>query len=476
MTHTPHILIVEDSLSLARTYEAYLRRLEAKTQIAADLAQAKAALSQGVPDLILLDVKLPDGDGLSLLSSLPEGATRPPVIVMTAHGSVSKAVEAMQAGATDFLVKPFDADRLVTTTSNALENRRLSSLVKRYEDSFRGEGFGEFIGKSLPMQAVYRMIESAGPSKASVFITGESGTGKELCAAALHTCSPRTQGAFVALNCAALPKDLIESEIFGHKKGAFTGATGDREGAAVKAHLGTLFLDEVCEMDLALQSKLLRFLQTGMVQPVGSDDLRKVDVRIVCATNRDPMAEVRSGRFREDLYYRLHVIPIELPPLRDRGNDAVDLARAFLTQLSKEEGKSFERLSEDAENAVRRYGWPGNVREMRNVIQTAVVLNDGPVLEEHMLSRSLHTSDSGDADHSSKETQKAAVRDVPARIEPLALVERRAIERAIDLCGGNVSQAAAYLEVAPSTLYRKLQSWDDRVVDDAAAMVSERHS
>ncbi|GER07858.1 sigma-54-dependent Fis family transcriptional regulator [Iodidimonas muriae] len=476
MTHTPHILIVEDSLSLARTYEAYLRRLEAKTQIAADLAQAKAVLSQGVPDLILLDVKLPDGDGLSLLSSLPEGATRPPVIVMTAHGSVSKAVEAMQAGATDFLVKPFDADRLVTTTSNALENRRLSSLVKRYEDSFRGEGFGEFIGKSLPMQAVYRMIESAGPSKASVFITGESGTGKELCAAALHKCSPRTQGAFVALNCAALPKDLIESEIFGHKKGAFTGATADREGAAVKAHLGTLFLDEVCEMDLALQSKLLRFLQTGMVQPVGSDDLRKVDVRIVCATNRDPMAEVRSGRFREDLYYRLHVIPIELPPLRDRGNDAVDLAQAFLTQLSKEEGKSFERLSEDAENAVRRYAWPGNVREMRNVIQTAVVLNDGPVLEEHMLSRSLHTGDSKGADHRFDDAQKVAVRDVPARIEPLALVERRAIERAIDLCGGNVSQAAAYLEVAPSTLYRKLQSWDDRMAEDAAAMVSGRHS
>lgn len=453
------ILIVEDSATLARTYAAYLARIEAECTLAGTLGEAKEQVSKGAYDVVLLDLKLPDGDGLDLLSVIAGLADKPRVIVMTAHGSVSVAVDAMRQGASDFLVKPFDAERLTTTASLALEHRHLTTLVRCYEATRDAQdGYGDFIGRSAPMQAVYRLIESAAPSKASVFITGESGTGKELCAEALHRRSPRADKPFVALNCAALPKDLIESEIFGHAKGAFTGATSDREGAAVRANGGTLFLDELCEMDMGLQSKLLRFLQTGLVQPVGSDSTRAVDVRIVCATNRDPHREVAEGRLREDLFFRLHVIPIELPPLRDRGDDAIDLARIFLLRLSKEEGKNFERISPEAEGLIRRYCWPGNVRELRNLIQHAVVLNEGPVLEAAMIAQGIDLT---------REPAGAALKrrrsdlEAPCLIEPLAVTERRAIERAIAHCDGNVARAAALLEVAPSTLYRKIQSWEE---------------
>ncbi|MFQ5346895.1 MAG: sigma-54-dependent transcriptional regulator, partial [Rhodothalassiaceae bacterium] len=305
MPDKPKLLLVEDSRTLAETYEAYLASLDVRTTRAESLAAARTAVAEDGYDVILLDVKLPDGDGLDLLDVLPRGDEMPRIIVMTAHGSIAVAVAAMRAGAADFIVKPFDKARLLTTVRNALEYRRLTRLVHRYEQSFRHEGYGEFLGSSPAMQAVYRMIDNAAPSRASVFITGESGTGKELCARALHQRSPRRDAPFVALNCAALPKELIESEIFGHRQGAFTGATSNREGAAVRADRGTLFLDEICEMDLALQGKLLRFLQTGMVQPVGADEARPVDVRILCATNRDPQEEVSAGRFREDLFYRL---------------------------------------------------------------------------------------------------------------------------------------------------------------------------
>lgn len=460
MPASHRILIVEDSLSLAETYRAYLQRLGGGVHIAGTLAAARAHLGNaegGLPDVVLLDVKLPDGTGIELLKDLNAQADMPRVIVMTAHGSVSVAVEAMREGAADFLVKPFDADRLVTTVKNALEHSRLSRLVRRYEASFKTEGYGRFVGKSLAMQAVYRIIDGAAPSKASVFVTGESGTGKELCAEALHHRSPRAHAAFVALNCAAMPRDLIESEIFGHKRGAFTGATADREGAAVRAHGGTLFLDEICEMDLNLQSKLLRFVQTGMVQPVGGDEARKVDVRFVCATNRDPWAEVEAGRFREDLLYRLHVIPIELPPLRERGDDAIELATAFMRELAAEENKSFESLSADAEARLRGHRWPGNVRELRNVIQNAVVLNDGPVLEADMLPARLGGAGGEAAGGGARESGPAGA---GGDVRPLWRVEKEAIERALDLCDGNVSRAAAKLEVSPSTLYRKLQSWE----------------
>jgi len=463
-----YILLVEDSVSLSETYRAYLTPLGAQIATAGSLAEARDILSHYHTDVILLDLRLPDGDGLSLLKELPQGETRPRVVVMTAHGSVQVAVEAMRAGAADFLVKPFEGERLRTTVANALEAQRLTRLVRRYEDSFRHEGYCGFIGRSLAMQAVYRMIESAAPSKASVFITGESGTGKELAVEALHARSPRSGSPLVAINCAALPKDLIESELFGHRKGAFTGATANRTGAAVRADGGTLFLDEICEMDMALQGKLLRFVQSGLVQPVGSDEVRRVDVRLVCASNRNPLEEVQAGGFREDLFYRLHVIPIDLPPLRDRGEDVAELAEIYLQRLAQQEGKGFRKLSPEARSRLLAHSWPGNVRELINVLQTAVVLNDGEVLEDSMLP--AHLSAQSDAScragfNEGPHTDFTPLSPGGLGVQPLRVVERQAIERALAATEGNVARAAALLEIAPSTLYRRLQSDSRRQTD-----------
>jgi two-component system repressor protein LuxO len=323
-----------------------------------------------------------------------------------------------------------------------------------------------FIGASLPMQAVYRVIESAAASKATVFITGESGTGKEVCAESIHKASPRRDRPFVALNCSAIPKDLIESELFGHVKGAFTGAVAERIGATQQAHGGTLFLDEIGEMDVNLQAKLLRFLQTGTVQRVGANKTDQVDARIVCATNRDPLAEVAAGRFREDLYYRLHVIPIHLPALRERAEDALLIASHFLDLYAREEGKRFGGFDPEAERLIRDYAWPGNVRQLQNVIRNAVVLHDGDSLGADMLRPALRTP----IDHAAPPRPRAEPASKPLpqttstaeaaqRIRPLARVEQEAIEEAITLCGGNIPRAAALLEVSPSTLYRKRQAW-----------------
>jgi two-component system repressor protein LuxO len=317
--------------------------------------------------------------------------------------------------------------------------------------------FQGFIGAAPAMQAVYRILETAAASRATVFITGESGTGKELAAEAVHRLSPRREKPFIAINCAAIPKDLIESEIFGHVRGAFTGAIADRVGAAQAADGGTLFLDELCEMDLALQGKLLRFIQTGTFQPVGSTQPRRTDVRFVCATNRDPLVEVREGRFREDLYYRLHVVPVQLPPLRDRGEDVVTIAEAMLAKSAAEEGRAFRGLAEDAKSALRAHRWPGNVRELENAVRTAVVLHDGEWVTAAMLPLTLREPSPRQPAPSPPPLLPEA--DRARQIRPLAEVEREAIERAVALCDGNIPKAAAHLGISPSTLYRKRAAW-----------------
>ncbi|HZB94002.1 MAG TPA: sigma-54 dependent transcriptional regulator, partial [Stellaceae bacterium] len=373
----PLVLLVEDTVPLAQLYLEYLKREPVQVRRVETLAEAKAALDALRPAAVLLDLELPDGNGLDLIEAARQGGLDPAFIVVTAHGSLDAAVEAMRAGAQDFLVKPFTAERLATTLRNALEGRRLKRIVATLGDGVGSAAFEGFIGADLAMQAVYRVIELAAKSRSTVFITGESGTGKEVCAEAIHRRSPRRERAFVALNCGAVPKELMESEIFGHVKGAFTGATADRDGAALRADGGTLFLDELCEMDPALQVKLLRVVQTGAVQAVGSDRSRKVDVRIVCATNRDPLAEVEAGRLREDLYYRLHVIPVQLPPLRERGGDVLLLARHFLAAFSAEEGRNFKDFTAEAEARLCAAPWPGNVRQLQNVIRQIVVVHDG---------------------------------------------------------------------------------------------------
>ncbi len=457
------VLLVEDTLSLARTYMAYVRD-EGYAVVHAETGRhGLEILERQVPQAVLLDLMLPDMNGLEILRLIHERGIPTSVIVITAHGSINVAVEAMRLGAFDFLLKPFDAERLRVTVRNALQTQRLERIVETYRNDIDRQEYCGFIGASLPMQAVYRTIESAAPSKATVFVTGESGTGKEVSAEAIHRRSPRNTGPFVPINCGAIPKDLMESEIFGHVKGAFTGAASDHDGAASQADGGTLFLDEVCEMDLGLQTKLLRFIQTGTFQKVGGTGQQKVDIRIVCATNRDPLVEVAEGRFREDLFYRLHVIPIHLPPLRERDDDVVAIARLFLEQFAAEENKAFKSFRPDAEVVLRTYPWPGNVREVQNVIRNVVVLNDAEEVTPEMLPAPLSqvavAAPKSPADESGPAPARAAA-DI-ASIRPLAEVEREVIEHAISLCDGNVAKAAAHLGISASTIYRKRLSWEE---------------
>jgi DNA-binding NtrC family response regulator len=472
-SENPHVLLVEDTPSIARVYLEYLQSEPIRVTHVDTGSAARAFIQEQSPEAILLDLVLPDMDGMDILRDVVGRTPSTAVVVITAHGSISNAVAAMRAGAFDFLVKPFNAERLIITLRNALERRRLVQLVETYKGDFDRDSYFGFVGSSLPIQAVYRIIESAAPSKATVFITGESGTGKEVCAEAIHRQSPRLEKPFVALNCAAIPKDLMESEIFGHVKGAFTGAVSDRAGAATKADGGTLFLDEICEMDLGLQSKLLRFIQTGTFQKVGSTTLEKVDVRFICASNKNPLAEVEGGRFREDLYYRLHVIPIHLPPLRERDVDVLLIARRFLEEFAREEKKRFMRFAPEVEAAFRVYKWPGNVRQLQNVIRNIVVLNDGEIVGRDMLPPPLNTVDphaaptglastiTPSATHESRPaTNGQAGQSMTNAIRPLWEVEKAAIEHAIRICGGNIPRAAAHLGISASTIYRKRMTWE----------------
>ncbi|MEO1662738.1 MAG: sigma-54 dependent transcriptional regulator [Pseudomonadota bacterium] len=463
MAKLGRLLIVEDTPSLSRTYQAHLRDDFATIEIADTGAKAVASVEAQAPDCILLDLKLPDANGLDLLGRWNDAGLNAPVIVITANGSMSVAVDAMRRGAVDFVVKPTTRDRLRVTAQNAVENFQLKKVVENYEAEIDRSDFCGIIGKSLVMQGVFKSIEAAAPSKASVFVTGETGTGKELIARAVHDLSPRRKAKFVAINCGAIPRDLIESEIFGHVKGAFTGATSDRAGAAELAEGGTLFLDELGEMPIELQPKLLRFLQLGEYQRVGDGTLRKSNIRIVAATNRDPLEAVRQGKLREDLYYRLHVIPVALPPLRDRGADILLLAESFLAKYSSEEGKSFDGFSRDAEEWMVSHGWPGNVRELENLIRQVVVLNtSGTVARSQLPTSAVAQPISAPApSYSGVPTEPPLTIPEPDYgVEPLWMTEKKAIERAIALCRGNVVAAAKQLQINPSTIYRKKASWD----------------
>jgi two-component system repressor protein LuxO len=460
MTTKPRVLLVEDTPSILRLYHEVLKKLDVELLDAATGARAIEILEETIPDVVLLDVELPDANGIDILRRIRARDLPSAVIVVTAHGSVKVAVEAMREGAYDFIMKPFPPDRLTVTVRNALERRQLQTLAAASEIAKEGRFHG-LIGASLPMRAVYNVIESAASSRATVFITGESGTGKELCAQAIHQLSPRRDGPLVAVNCGAIPRELMESEMFGHVKGAFTGAVGNRDGAISRAKGGTLFLDEICEMDLTLQVKLLRVIQSGEFEKVGGSEVERADVRYVCATNRDPWGEVRAGRFREDLYYRLHVVPCAMPPLRERDDDVLLIARHFLSLYAREEGKEFADFDDGATRALRRYPWPGNIRELQNVLRNTVLFNQGPLVGEAMLNR---LDPNAVARPGAPPPAIAALAAMPrpagAPVKPLWLVEKEAIEEAIALCNGNIPRAAALLEINPSTIYRRKSEWD----------------
>ncbi|KLN62074.1 ATPase AAA [Kiloniella spongiae] len=479
MAETPSILLVEDTASLAAVYTSYLKRSGYESTQVMSGKEALHELGEGGYRVILLDLQLPDMDGIEILRMVQEQKLPVAVVIITSNASVNVAVESMRLGAYDFLEKPFSADRLIVTVRNALKHMQLSEMVEAIKERTHFYGF---IGSSFAMQSIYRTIDSAATSKATVFITGESGTGKEVCAEAIHKCSPRAEKPFVPLNCGAIPKDLMESEIFGHVKGAFTGAIGNRDGAATQADGGTLFLDEICEMDLDLQTKLLRFIQSGTFNKVGSTRLEKVNIRIVCATNRSPLQEVQAGRFREDLYYRLHVIPIHLPPLRDRDEDILEIAKSFLIDYAKEEGKEFKSFSAEAIELINNYSWPGNIRQLQNVIRNSIVLNEGQVLTADMLPslRGVNTGFSEykgnvpgrNVDGNRDRSKLDAVELLPSgnhfaeisqstEITPLWMVEKEAIETAIKTCDGNIVKAASLLDINPSTIYRKKVQWKE---------------
>ncbi|HCG8422899.1 TPA: sigma-54-dependent Fis family transcriptional regulator [Vibrio parahaemolyticus] len=503
----PRVLLVEDSTSLAILYKQYVKDEPYDIFHVETGRDAIQFIERSKPQLIILDLKLPDMSGEDVLDWINQNDIPTSVIIATAHGSVDLAVNLIQKGAEDFLEKPINADRLKTSVALHLKRAKLEDLVENIQSTFDRHNYHGFIGSSLPMQAVYKTIDAVAPTSASVFIVGESGTGKEVCAEAVHRQSDRRDKPFIAINCGAIPRDLMESEIFGHVKGAFTGATTDRKGAATLAHGGTLFLDELCEMELEMQKKLLRFLQTGTYTPLGGTKEMKVDVRIICATNRDPLTEVEEGRFREDLYYRVHVVPIDMPPLRERGSDIVTLARHFLTTYAKEDKKKFSNIDTEAQHVIKHYEWPGNVRQLQNIIRNIVVLNnDEKVTVAHLPAQltqtktqartvtPVHVESSSPSNNlnghnaPAMQTQPVEpvqpVQEVPAQqtqptvgvetpshslspyfnadgsIRPMWQVEREAIQNAIAYCDGNVLNAAVMLELSPSTVYRKKQAWE----------------
>jgi len=455
------ILVVEDSPSMAEMYKEYLQGDSYDVELVSTGQDALAKLVQPLPAAIILDVNLPDMSGMEVLKAIHEQQLPIVSLVITGHASIDLAVESMNLGAYDFIEKPFSAKRLKLTLANALEHQELSETLDTFKDEFERNGFEDFIGSSLPMQGVYRIIESAAPSNATVFITGESGTGKEVCATSIHKRSQRSKQPFIALNCGAIPHDLMESEIFGHTKGAFTGAVSAREGAASRADGGTLFLDELCEMDLDLQTKLLRFIQTGTFQKVGSNTVETVDVRFICATNKNPLDEVKNGNFREDLYYRLHVIPIHLPPLRDRAQDISLIMNALLQDYTEEENKEFSGFSVEAEMVMQSYDWPGNVRQLQNVIRNVVVLNSGDQVNQDMLPPPLNELSLTMPLIRGNAPLVNAGYQASHDVIPLWQVEKQAIESAIAFCDDNIPRAAALLEVSASTIYRKRERWQD---------------
>lgn len=403
-------------------------------------------------DAVVTDLKLPDGDGLQILAAARERSPLLPVVVMTAHGTIENAVSAVKQGAYDFIAKPFDPDHLILIVARALSESgsRRENIVLKKEFS-RYLRMPELVGESPQWLGVIESARKVAPLKTTALILGESGTGKELIARAIHFFSPRAEQPFVAVNCAAIPKDLIENELFGHEKGAFTGATEIKQGRFELADKGTILLDEIGDMDLPLQAKLLRVLQESEFERVGGTRTLKVDVRIVAASNKNLERAVADGSFREDLFYRLNVFPISIPPLRERRADILPLARFFLEGFCRDMNRQRLSISEDAVRTLERYVWKGNVRELRNVIERAVIMADGAVVETgHLALCDPEVTPSGVPASGSL----LAIGEAAARA-----AEKSMIEKVLQETGGNKSRAAEMLGVSYKTLLTKIKEF-----------------
>jgi DNA-binding NtrC family response regulator len=447
MASRGRILIVDDEANARAALSEILRDEGYATETAADGFKALGKLEDFIPDVILTDLKMPGLDGIAFMEKARSAAPGAVFVVMTAFGTIQSAVAAVKKGAENYLTKPLDFEALAAVVERAMEKARLLQEARQLRDRLRERNaFGHIVSSDPTMQQVLDLVAQVGPSRASVLITGESGTGKELIAEAIHAASPRGQKPFVRLHCAALAESLLESELFGHERGAFTGAIARREGRFKQADGGTLFLDEIGEIPGGTQVKLLRFLQERTFERVGGNETLKVDVRVIAATNRDLNAEIKRGAFREDLFYRLNVVAVELPPLRERKGDVPALASFFLRRYASENGRTIEGFADDALSRLTSYAWPGNVRELENVIERAVVLcNESKVEAKHLPPALVPQADRGGPP--------------PVPGTTIHDLERYAILKTLEACGGSTSKAAMILGVSTRKIQYKLHEY-----------------
>ncbi len=441
------ILIIDDEKNIREGLGAALEMEGYKIALASDGKAGLERLVKGDIDLVITDLRMPEVSGEHVLAKVTAENPGVPVIVLTGHGSIDSAVDAMRNGAYDFLTKPLNLDQLVLIVKRALQGRELVLKHKELQEELNSrKSFESIIGKSAEMQKIFEIVRKAAGSKASVLITGESGVGKELIANALHNLSPRRDNSLIKVHCAALSENLLESELFGHEKGAFTGATSLKRGRFELANGGTIFLDEIGEIDQNVQIKILRVLQDKRFERVGGEETLEVDVRVIAATNRDLEAEIAAGRFREDLYYRLNVVHIHVPPLRDRRDDIPLLITAFLQEFAKENGKTIEGIDSRARSALYKFDWPGNIRQLRNCLESAVVMSSGPIIKLEDLPPSIAGSSQAD------------IIEVPAGI-PMAEAEKMLILQNLAINKGNKTKTADILGIGRKTLHRKLDEY-----------------
>ena len=454
----PLILVADDDPHVMEALRFRLEELGYRVDCALDKPQLLELLCEEEPVLLLLDLRFGTEDGVQVLRELLANRPHLCVVMITAYGSVETAVSAIQLGGFDYLTKPVDFNRVRVLVERAIEKHVLSKRLERLEELLvEREISTQIVGDSPVMQDVRELITSVAASDATVLILGETGTGKELVARSLHEQSPRRHGPFVPVNMAALPRELAESTLFGHQKGAFTGAHQTQLGCCEASHQGTLFLDEIGELEESLQAKLLRFLQDRSVQPVGSGTVRKVDVRVVAATNRDLAARVREGRFREDLYYRLHVVPIAVPPLRELRQDLPQLTTYFLQRAALRYRKDLGAFSAAALQLLQAYDWPGNVRQLEHVVERVAILSRQPGIEPDQLPPEvLRPLPSGLSVWPARDGVPAAVPTRPIR-EPMEQLEKQSILDVLQQTQGNVQQAAKLLGLGLATIYRKIK-------------------
>jgi two-component system nitrogen regulation response regulator NtrX len=444
------ILVVDDEKGIRQALGQLLEYEGYEVKTAGNAVDAITEYERFRPQLVFMDVKMAGIDGLEALKRVRQGDPNAIVVMISGHGTIQTAVEATQLGAYDFLEKPLDTDRILVTLRNALEHLSLSEENTRLKQTI--ESRYEIVGRSYAIKALLDKIEKVAPSPARVLITGENGTGKELVARAMHRLSPRVEGPFIEVNCAAIPSELIESELFGHIKGSFTGAIQDRAGKFELANRGTLFLDEIGDMSLAAQAKVLRVLEDGVVTRIGGSKPVSVDVRVIAATNKDLEHEIAEGKFREDLFYRLNVVPVAVPPLRDRREDIPQLVAHFAERLTRNEGVPPRGLADDAVQRLSEYDWPGNVRELRNTVERLLILASGPRISAGDVERLV-------GKRAAEQTSLGSLVECRTFEEFKDAAERAFLLAKLREANWNVSETARLLDMPRSNLYKKIERY-----------------